>query len=286
MNEAPSIPAVTVIIPTYNWSTVLPYSIASVLDQTFADFELLVIGDRCTDDSADVVAAVDDPRVRWHNLDVRVGHQSGPNNHGIDRARGSVIAYLGHDDLWLPRHLEVLVTALAAGAGMAYAKTMYVLPDQPPKAIPGPRQSYEPGTWVPPTAVVHERSLALDVGAWRGPSETGTLDPEADLWMRMAAVGRPPTFVPRLTSVKLPAAFRQDVYRLRPNDEQAAWLRRIREADDPEHALLDCCRAERRGAYVMEALRVRLRRRASSAPVAVSADERARRARRYKGVDD
>src|SRR5262249_29306735 len=44
-------PQVTVIIPTYNWSAVLPYSIGSALRQTFSDFELLVIGDGCTDDS-------------------------------------------------------------------------------------------------------------------------------------------------------------------------------------------------------------------------------------------
>ena len=43
-------PRVTVIIPTYNWSTVLPYSIASVIDQTMDDLELWVIGDGCTDD--------------------------------------------------------------------------------------------------------------------------------------------------------------------------------------------------------------------------------------------
>jgi hypothetical protein len=47
-------PRVTVIIPTYNWSSVLPYSIGSALRQSFTDFELLVIGDGCTDDSEQV----------------------------------------------------------------------------------------------------------------------------------------------------------------------------------------------------------------------------------------
>ena len=61
-------PRVTVIIATYNWSTVLPYSIASVLDQRFGDFEVLVIGDGCTDDSEQVVSSVADARVHWHNL--------------------------------------------------------------------------------------------------------------------------------------------------------------------------------------------------------------------------
>src|SRR6185437_6930430 len=61
-------PRVTVVIATYNWATVLPYSIGSVLDQTFTDFELLVVGEGCTDESDAVVTRIGDPRVQWHNL--------------------------------------------------------------------------------------------------------------------------------------------------------------------------------------------------------------------------
>jgi len=67
---------VTVLLPTYNWSNVLRYAIASVLRQTFTDFELLVIGDGCTDDSEAVTAEAGDPRVRWINLPANSGHQS------------------------------------------------------------------------------------------------------------------------------------------------------------------------------------------------------------------
>ena len=63
-------PRVTIVMATYNWSTVLPYSIGSALLQEFADFELLVVGDGCTDDSAEVVASISDPRVRWIGLPV------------------------------------------------------------------------------------------------------------------------------------------------------------------------------------------------------------------------
>ena len=114
-------PRVTVIIPTYNWSSVLPYSIGSVLRQSFTDFELLVVGDGCTDDSEQVVTAITDPRLRWINLPVNDGHQSAPNNEGLRQARGSIIAYLGHDDLWLPHHLEVMVAAIDAGADVAHS---------------------------------------------------------------------------------------------------------------------------------------------------------------------
>lgn len=115
-------PRVSVIITTYNWSSVLPYSIGSVLRQTMADFEVLVVGDGCTDDSERVIAAIGDPRVRWINLPANTKHQSGPNNEGLHQARGEFIAYLGHDDLWLPHHLAVMVGALdATGSDVAHS---------------------------------------------------------------------------------------------------------------------------------------------------------------------
>jgi glycosyltransferase involved in cell wall biosynthesis len=272
-------PAVTVVIATYNWSNVLPYSIGSVLDQTFTDFELLVIGDGCTDDSADVVASVDDPRVQWHNLDVRAGHQSSPNNEGIRTARGSVIAYLGHDDLWLPHHLETLVAALQRGATMAYGRTLSVVPDETPTVGPSGRWVYQPGTWIPPTAMAHDRDLVMRAGGWRQPSKTGALDPEAELWHRMSELGGPPRLVPKLTNVKFPAYKRRDVYKSRPSEEQAWWLERIRRADDSEQALLAIGKPEA-PATLMHAVRGRLRLRTrlglGRPQSTVSAEERAR----------
>src|SRR5690349_724308 len=122
-------PRVTVIIATYNWSSVLPYAIGSVLDQTRQDFELLVVGDGCTDDSEHVVAAIGDPRVRWINLPSNTGHQSGPNNRGLQEARGEFIAYLGHDDIWLKHHLECSIAMLEeTGADMSQTLALRVLP--------------------------------------------------------------------------------------------------------------------------------------------------------------
>jgi Glycosyl transferase family 2 len=85
-------PRVSVIIPTYNRSNVLRHAIASVLRQSFADYELLVVGDGCSDDSAAIVAGFADARIRWINLPVNSGHQSAPNNEGLRQARGELIA--------------------------------------------------------------------------------------------------------------------------------------------------------------------------------------------------
>lgn len=228
-------PRVTVIIATYNWSSVLPYSIGSALRQTFSDFELLVVGDGCTDDSAQVVAGVGDPRVRWINLPSNSGHQSAPNNEGIRQARGEIIAYLGHDDLWLPHHLEVLVRALDGdGADGAFGilaligPTGHVWP-----TMPRP----ERGELAPPSGTIHRRRMAEDVGGWPD-YRTVSVTPEAALYQRAQAAGKRFTFVRRLTALKFPASARRNVYQLRPYHEQADWSRRIESEPDLEQQLL------------------------------------------------
>jgi len=221
------VPRVTVIIPTYNWSTVLPYSIGSVLAQTFSDFELLVIGDGCTDDSESVVTSINDPRVRWINV-ARTGHQSGPNNEGLRQARGEFIAYLGHDDLWLPHHLEVLVAALTRGATLAHSLLALV-----PAEDSGEALTIAALQWRPPSSVMHRRDAVLALGGWRNFREL-RVTPEEDLWARVAASGARIEFVPRLTAIKFPASWRRRVYRERPSHEQAQWLERIRKEPDLE----------------------------------------------------
>jgi glycosyltransferase involved in cell wall biosynthesis len=239
-------PRVSVIIATYNWSSVLPYSIGSVLRQTMADFEVLVVGDGCTDDSEQVVAAIGDPRVRWINLPANTKHQSGPNNEGLRQARGEFIAYLGHDDLWLPHHLEAHVAAIEkSGAAMTHSLLVRVDADgdEPWAVLPQP----ENGSWGPPSCTVHRRSVTEALGGWRDYREIEE-PPEIDLWRRARDAGFAFTFVPRLTAIKFPASLRRDVYRARPCHEQAAWSARIAGEPDLEGTLLLQLITERRAA--------------------------------------
>lgn len=226
-------PRVTVIIPTYNWSTVLPFSIGSVLAQTFADFELLVIGDGCTDDSEQVVQSIEDPRVRWINI-APTGHQSGPNNEGLRQARGEIIAYLGHDDLWLPHHLALHVAAIDAGAEVSTSLFAYVRDDG---AVSIPLPDVKSGSFMIPTGLVHRASMTRAIGGWRDFRELST-SPEADLMLRAFAAKAQHAPLERLTAIKFPAAIRKNVYRTRPCHEQAAWSARIRSEADLEAVIL------------------------------------------------
>ena len=231
-------PLVTVIIPTYNWSSVLPYSIGSVLRQTFTDFELLVVGDGCTDDSEVVVRRVGDLRIKWSNLPINTGHQSEPNNEGLRQARGQFIAYLGHDDLWLPHHLSCLVSALEEGYDLAYGMSLRLFGGNGYNRIPDPaHETYQPDMWIPPTSVVHRRSITDHIGGWRHYRELDT-DPEVELWRRAYTANYRFAFVPRWTAIKFPAAARRDVYKIRPCHEQAAWSERIQNEDNFEIAEL------------------------------------------------
>jgi len=100
---------VSVVIPAFNASRFIRRAIDSVLAQTYRDFELIVVDDGSTDDTGDVV--------RSYGKEVRYIYQEnagdGPaRNTGIEAARGQWIAFLDHDDEWLPRKLELQMALL------------------------------------------------------------------------------------------------------------------------------------------------------------------------------
>jgi hypothetical protein len=236
-------PRVSVILATYDWSAVLRHAIASALGQSFTDFELLVIGDACTDDSAAVAASFGDPRVRWQNLPVNSGSQVGPNNAGLERARGEYVAYLGHDDVWYPTHLESLVAALdRSGADVAYAVTvLYGPPESGIRAVTGlwePRRG-EPLRHVPPSSFVVRREVAVEVGPWKD-HRTLRIPHDYDFLLRLWEHRQSFVATRGLSVFKFTAGWRPDAYRLRRADEQAECLRRIAtEPDFRERELLD-----------------------------------------------
>jgi len=104
MNEI-SVPTVSVILPTHNRAALLKRSIKSILNQTYKDFELIVIDDASTDDTEDVVRNFGDKRIRYIKQRVNMGAQVA-RNAGITASKGKYIAFQDDDDEWLPAKLE------------------------------------------------------------------------------------------------------------------------------------------------------------------------------------
>jgi hypothetical protein len=223
-------PLVSVIIATYNYSSVLRCAIQSVLGQTFRDFEILVMGDGCTDDSEAVTASFGDARICWHNLPRNSGYQAAPNNAGLDRARGRYVAYLGHDDLWMPDHLDCLVRKIEqTGADVAYSLGIMIGPPaSPARVLTGATKSgaYEPDALVPPSTVLHRTDMIRDTGGWRDYRELHTPSDIAFLSAAWAA-GKRFAQVRQLTALKFPGPWREDIYKTRPSFEQEAYLARL-----------------------------------------------------------
>ena len=113
-------PTVTVLIPAFNSAGTIREAIESVLAQTHPATEILVVDDGSSDDSATVAAALGDP-VRV--LSKGNGGTASARNLGIAEARGEVIAFLDADDIYLPTHLEEIVSALTAQPSLAGVAT-------------------------------------------------------------------------------------------------------------------------------------------------------------------
>lgn len=107
----PTIPSVSICIPTYKGAAHLGRTIDSVLGQSYADFELVVIDDNSPDNTADVVAAYRDPRIRYLRNTSNLGPQ-GNWNRCLNEALGKYFKLLPHDDLLMPQCLERQVAVL------------------------------------------------------------------------------------------------------------------------------------------------------------------------------
>ncbi len=184
-------PLVSVLIPTFNRRDVLGFAIESALAQTLPDFELLVAGDGCTDGTADLVRSYRDPRVVWHDWPKAPGFGYANRNRSLRQARGTFIAYLAHDDLWLPDHLERLTSLLTAtGAAWGYSQPLLVarsgritpvafdLRDPPTRRLWRERQI----GCLAIANVVHRRACLDDHGYWNERMAKGG---DWELWQRI-----------------------------------------------------------------------------------------------------
>jgi GT2 family glycosyltransferase len=126
MEVKAKMPIISVIIPAYNAERTILETIESVQQQTFSDFEMIVINDGSTDKTLELLGTVKDHRLRLFSY--KNGGVSVARNCGISHATGEFIAFLDTDDLWTSDKLELQLAALQqhSEAGVAYSWTHFM----------------------------------------------------------------------------------------------------------------------------------------------------------------
>jgi len=134
---------ISVVITTHNRATLLTNAINSVLNQTFKDFEMLIIDDASKDNTEEVVKTFTDGRIRYIKIlpeDSKEGNYA--RNFGIKEAKGEFIAFLDDDDEWLPEKLEKQIEVFEKNEkiGLVYTGYIYIYDNKWQRIIAYPKR--------------------------------------------------------------------------------------------------------------------------------------------------
>lgn len=127
LNVGGTMPKVSIVLPSYNYARYLDERIQSLLNQTYTDFELIIVDDASTDNSVEVINKyVYDSRVKTHFFEQNSGLPYKRWNDGADLAQGEYILFAGADDSCEPTLIEKLVEKLDQhpNVGIAYSQSM------------------------------------------------------------------------------------------------------------------------------------------------------------------
>ena len=217
---------ISVIIPVYNSEKTIQETLKSVLNQTFSDFEVIVINDGSQDSTLDIISSIQDSRIKvfsYPNAGI-----SASRNRGISQASGEFIAFLDHDDLWTPDKLESQLRALQENPQAAVAYSWTDLIDEASQFI-------KPYSHLSVTGNVHEKLLVSnflktasnplirkEALIQLGGFDQSICGPEDwDLFLRLAAhyhfvaVPRPQVLYRMITGSASTNVFRQEVESLK-----------------------------------------------------------------------
>lgn len=187
-------PTVSVIIPAYNAAWCVQTAIGSVLAQDFADYELVVIDDGSTDDTAEILRAYGN---RLRVIPQRNGGMSMARNRGIEESKGEFAAFLDADDWWLPGKLSRQVGLMRARPSLGFTATAARVENLGGEIInlwgctepEGDLLSFlfetNRGIAGGTSGLMARRELLRQVGGY---DEALMGAEDADLWMRLAAI--------------------------------------------------------------------------------------------------
>jgi glycosyltransferase involved in cell wall biosynthesis len=250
-------PLVSVILPTYNRAALLAEALASVVAQTFEDWECIVADDGSTDGTPDVLARTADSRLR-HLTMTHSGNPAVPRNAALGVARGRLLAFLDDDDLWTPEKLATQIPLLAGGR-FRWSYTGFVKVDgqgreswrSTPDRLPGGHilgALLETRAAIALPTVIAERALLAEVGGF---DEALRTREDYALWLSLAERAPVAVTPERLTIVRDHAGrvFRPEANRMSLVLYQR-WLDRV-----SDRGLRRICRRRLAETHLVEARR-------------------------------
>ncbi|WP_075792936.1 glycosyltransferase family 2 protein [Massilia putida] len=186
-------PKVTVVVPTFRRKDLLKETVDSILAQTYRDFELIIVDNMSEDGTAEYVAGLNDPRVRYYR-NPNGGIIAVNRNFGIRQARGEYIALCDDDDVWQPTKLEKQVTLLSnrPAVAMCYCNAA-VFTTLSQRATPWMMKRVHTdyyrnlliGNFIPNSSVLLRRADWDALGGFREERELIAVE-DYEMWLRLA----------------------------------------------------------------------------------------------------
>lgn len=211
-------PIWSIVLPTHNREETLRHAIRSVIYQTQSNFELLIVGDGCTDGSGELVKSFNDPRIEWLDLPKAPHYGYANRNIAFKKCRGELIAFMAHDDIWLPDHLAILEREFVdESIDIAYSRPVWVTPEgmlfptifnlEDPECL-AKFLSLETNQ-IPAGNFAHRRKCFASVGYW---NDSLTNRGDQEMWVRIIKSKDKPNFrfVPSVTNLHFRAIWKTD----------------------------------------------------------------------------
>lgn len=186
-------PLISIIIPAYNPGKLIAETIDSVLNQTYQNFEIIIVDDGSTDNTRQIIESFTDKRIKLYSQK-NSGLPSIPRNKGVSYAQGEFLAFLDHDDVWKPEKLERQLKIIAQDPSISLVCTnAFKLFNDQKTTIPtlSGKQSGKfddsylfPRSFVIQSSVLLKKSVFHDVGGLDEARELKAVE-DYDLWIRV-----------------------------------------------------------------------------------------------------
>lgn len=194
-NESQS-PLISIVMPTYNHATYLPIAIQSVLDQTFTNWELIIVDNFSTDNSLEVLSEFSDTRIKLLQIN-NEGCIGKSRNLAINSAKSEWLAFLDSDDSWEPNKLEVVFEHLNEKTDFLYHHLRVVDTDMHEvKSIqirsrklnsPIVKDLVLNGNTIATSSVVVRRNIILNVGGMSEKTDLIGIE-DYNTWLRISVI--------------------------------------------------------------------------------------------------